>query len=105
MADAASTVVRHFAGRIAFINVMKNLSVDCDCCTVAEDPCMEDIGVLASLDPVALDQACIDLIYQSNDSGRDQFVERVESRNGIHTIEAADALGFGSRAYTLIEVE
>ena len=105
MADAASTVVRHFAGRIAFINVMKNLSVDCDCCTVAEDPCMEDIGVLASLDPVALDQACIDLIYQSNDSGRDHFVERVESRNGIHTIEAADALGFGSRAYTLIEVE
>lgn len=105
MADAASTVVRHFAGRIAFINVMKNLSVDCDCCTVAEDPCMEDIGVLASLDPVALDQACIDLIYQSNDPGRDHFVERVESRNGIHTIEAADALGFGSRAYTLIEVE
>ena len=104
MADAASTVVRHFAGRIAFINVMKNLSVDCDCCTVAEDPCMEDIGVLASLDPVALDQACIDLIYQSNDPGRDHFVERVETRNGRHTIEAAADLGFGSREYELIEI-
>ncbi len=105
MADAASSVVRHFAGRIAFINVMKNLSVDCDCCTVAEDPCMKDIGILASLDPVAVDQACIDLIYGSDDPGRDHFVERVESRNGVHTIEAAAKLGFGSREYELIEVE
>ena len=104
MADAASSVVRHFAGKIAFINVMKNLSVDCDCCSVAEDPCMKDIGILASLDPVAIDQACMDLIYQSDDPGRDHFVERVESRNGIHTIEAAEALGFGSRSYELIEV-
>ena len=104
MADAASSVVKHFEGKIAFINVMKNLSVDCDCCSVAEDPCMKDIGILASLDPIAIDQACIDLIYQSDDPGRDHFVERVESRNGVHTIEAAAELGFGSREYELIEV-
>ena len=104
MADAASSVVEHFAGKIAFINVMKNLSVDCDCCSVAEDPCMKDIGILASLDPVAIDQACIDLIYASDDPGRDHFVERVETRNGIHTIEAAADLGFGSREYEMIEV-
>ena len=104
MADAASSVVKHFEGKIAFINVMKNLSVDCDCCAVAEDPCMKDIGILASLDPVAIDQACIDLIWKSEDPGRDHFVERVESRNGRHTIEAAAELGFGSREYDLIEV-
>jgi uncharacterized Fe-S center protein len=104
MADAASSVVEHFKGNIAFINVMKNLSVDCDCCDVAEDPCMADIGILASLDPVAIDQACIDLIYSSDDPGRDHFVERVESRNGIHTIEAAAELGFGTREYELIEL-
>jgi len=104
MADAASTVVRHFAGKIAFINVMKNLSVDCDCCGVAEDPCMKDIGVLSSLDPVAIDQACIDLVWNSDDPGRDHFVERVESRNGRHTIEAAASLGFGTRDYELIEI-
>ena len=104
MADAASTVVKHFAGKIAFVNVMKNLSVDCDCCSPAEDPCMADIGILASLDPVAIDQACIDLIYASKDPGRDHFIERVESRHGVHTIEAAAELGFGSRAYELIEV-
>ena len=104
MADAASSVHRHFEGKIAYINVMKNLSVDCDCCVVAEDPCMKDIGILASLDPVAIDQACIDLIYSSDDPGRDHFVERVESRHGVHTIEAAGELGFGSREYELIEV-
>ncbi len=104
MADAASSVVEHFAGKIAFINVMKNLSVDCDCCAVAEDPCMKDIGILASLDPVAIDQACIDLVYNSDDPGRDHFVERVETRNGRHTIEAAADLGFGSREYELIEI-
>ena len=105
MADAASTVVRHFGpGKIGFVNVMKNLSVDCDCAVPAEDPCMADIGILASLDPVAIDQACIDLIYNSDDPGRDHFVERVESRHGIHTIEAAAALGFGSREYELVEV-
>ncbi len=104
MADAASTVMEHFAGRIAFINVMKNLSVDCDCVVSPEDPCMKDIGVLASLDPVAVDQACIDLIYRSEDPGRNHFIERVESRNGIHTIEAAAELGYGIRAYDLIEI-
>ena len=105
MADAACSVVRHFEGRIAFINVMKNLSVDCDCCEVAEDPCMKDIGILASLDPVAIDQACIDLVYAAKDDpGQAHFLERVESRHGIHTIEAAAELGFGSREYELIEL-
>ena len=104
MADAASSVAEHFKGRIAYINVMKNLSVDCDCCEVAEDPCMEDIGILASLDPVAIDQACIDLVLNSDDPGKEHFMERVNSRNGIHTIEAAADLGFGSRAYELIQL-
>ncbi|MDO4405855.1 MAG: DUF362 domain-containing protein [Eubacteriales bacterium] len=104
MADAASTVVNHFGKNILFINVMKNLSVDCDCTAQAEDPCMEDIGILASTDPVAIDQACMDLIYSSDDPGRDHFVERVESRHGIHTIEAAADLGFGTREYELVEV-
>ena len=106
MADAASAVVRYFGGKAVYINVMKNLSVDCDCCAVAEDPCMADIGVLASLDPVALDQACIDLVYAAKgDPGQAHFLERVESRHGIHTIEAAAALGFGSREYELICVD
>ncbi len=105
MADAASSVVKHFKGNIAFINVMCNLSVDCDCCAVAEDPCMKDIGILASLDPIAIDQACIDLVYNSKDPGRDHFVERVERQHGIHTIEAAAELGFGTREYELIEVD
>ena len=104
MADAASSVAAHFQGRIAFINVMKNLSVDCDCCEVAEDPCMQDIGILSSLDPVAIDQACIDLVLASDDPGKAHFMERVNSRNGIHTIEAAADLGFGSRAYELIQL-
>ena len=105
MADAASSVVGHFRGNIAFINVMKNLSVDCDCCAVAEDPCMADIGILASLDPVAIDQACIDLVYAAKDDpGQAHFLERVESRHGIHTIEAAADLGFGSRDYELITI-
>ena len=103
MADAASSVVNHFKDKIAFISVMCNLSVDCDCCAVAEDPCMKDIGILASTDPIAIDQACIDLIYNSKDPGRDHFVERVERQHGIHTIEAANELGFGTREYELIE--
>lgn len=105
MADAASSVVKHFKGNIAFINVMCNLSVDCDCCAVAEDPCMKDIGILASLDPIAIDQACIDLVYNSKDPGRDHFVERVERQHGIHTIEAAVELGFGTREYELIDID
>ncbi len=105
MADSASSVVNYFKGNIAYINIMCNLSVDCDCCAVAEDPCMKDIGILSSLDPIALDQACIDLIYNSNDKGRGHFVERIERQNGIHTIEAACDLGFGSRDYELIEID
>ena len=105
MADAASSVVNHFAGRIAFINVMKNLSVDCDCVSTPEPPCMKDIGILASLDPVAIDQACMDLIYAAKDDpGQAHFLERVESRKGVHTIEAAAELGFGSREYECIEI-
>lgn len=105
MADAASAVAEHFHGSMAFVNVMKNLSVDCDCCAVAEDPCMKDIGILASLDPVAVDQACIDLVYAAaDDPGRQHFIERVESRHGIRTIECAAALGIGSREYELVEL-
>lgn len=104
MADAASAVVDYFHGNMAFVNVMKNLSVDCDCCAVAEDPCMKDIGILASLDPIAIDQACLDLVYASDDPGRDHLVERIESLNGVHTVEAAAELGFGSREYELIEL-
>lgn len=104
MADAASAVVDYFKGNMVFINVMKNMSVDCDCCAVAEDPCMKDIGILVSLDPIAIDQACLDLVYQSDDPGRDHLVERIESRNGVHTVEAAAELGFGSREYELLEI-
>ena len=104
MADAASSVVRFFKGNMVFINVMKNMSVDCDCCAVAEDPCMADIGILASLDPIAIDQACLDLVYGSTDPGRDHLVERIESRNGKRTVESAAALGFGTREYELIEL-
>ncbi len=102
MADAAKSVTDYFGENIIYINVMKNMSVDCDCCAVAEDPCMGDIGMLISLDPVAIDQACIDLVYKSDDKGRDHLIERIESRNGIHTIEAAAELKIGSRDYELI---
>lgn len=105
MADAASSVVEYFKGNAVYINVMKNMSVDCDCCAVAEDPCLADMGVLASTDPIAIDQACIDLVYGCDDPGKAHFLERVESRNGVHTIESAAALGFGSREYELVEVK
>ncbi len=105
MADAASSVVKHFNGNMAFINVMKNMSVDCDCCAVAEDPCMKDIGILASLDPIAIDQACIDLVNKSDDPGREHFLERVNSRHGTHTIDAANLLGFGTKEYELINID
>ena len=106
MADAAGSVMKFFDNKIAYINVMANMSVDCDCCAVAEDPCMKDIGVLASLDPVAIDQACVDLVYAATDDpGQAHLLERIESRNGVHTIEAAAALGLGSREYELITVE
>ena len=102
MADAAGSVINYMDGKILYINVMKNMSVDCDCCAKAEDPCMKDIGILASTDPIAIDQACIDLVYASEDPGKDHLIERIESRNGIHTIEAASDLGYGSREYELI---
>lgn len=105
MADAASSVVKYFDGKIAYINVMKNMSVDCDCCEVAEDPCLKDIGILASMDPIAIDKACIDLVYAATDDpGQKHFLERVESRNGVHTIDAAAELGFGTEDYELIEI-
>ncbi len=106
MADAALSVIRHFGDGLAYVNVMANMSVDCDCCAKAEDPCMKDIGILASLDPVAIDQACLDMVYAAKDDpGREHLLERIESRNGILTVEAAAALGCGSREYELIEVE
>lgn len=105
MADAASSIVKKFDGRLVYVNVMKNLSVDCDCCAVAEDPCMKDIGILVSDDPVAIDQACVDLILHSSDPGRDHFLERLFSRNGTHTIDAAAELGMGVKEYDLIQVD
>ena len=104
MADAAGSVIDYFHGNIVYVNVMKNMSVDCDCCAVAEDPCIADIGILVSTDPIAIDQACIDLVYACSDPGKPHLIERIESRNGVHTIEAAAALGYGNRAYELIEV-
>lgn len=104
MADASKSVVDYFKGNIVYINIMCNMSVDCDCCGVAKDPCMADIGILSSLDPVALDQACIDLVYNSNDEGKYALIERIESRNGIHTIESATELNVGIREYELIEI-
>ena len=105
MADAASSVCNLFKNNIAFINIMCNMSVDCDCCAKAEDPCIKDIGVLASLDPIAIDQACIDLVKESNDEGKDHLLERINSRNGIHTIEAASELNFGNKDYELINID
>lgn len=104
MADASKSVMDYFGKEIAFINVMKNMSVDCDCCEVAEDPAIADIGILASLDPVALDQACLNLVYATDDPGRDHLLERIESRNGVRTVESAAKLGVGSREYELKEL-
>ena len=104
MADAASSVVEYFKGNAVYVNVMKNMSVDCDCCAVAEDPCIADIGILISEDPVAIDQACVDLVYACTDPGKPHLLERIESRNGIHTVEIAAEHGIGSREYELIEV-
>ena len=105
MADAAGSVVDYFKGNLVYVNVMKNMSVDCDCCAVAEDPCIADIGILVSTDPIAIDQACIDLVYACSDPGKPHLIQRIESRNGVHTIEAAAALGYGEREYALVEVE
>ena len=105
MADAAKSVVDYFKGNAVYINVMKNISVDCDCDGNASAPCMKDIGILASLDPVAIDQACLDLVYNSEDPGKDKLIERIESLHGVHTVEAAADLGVGSREYELITLE
>ena len=105
MAEAASTVVDRYKDNMVCLSVMANLSVDCDCCNVAEDPCMKDIGMLASLDPVAIDTACIDLVKSSNDPGKEHFMERVTSRNGEHTIDYAEELGLGTKEYELITIE
>ena len=105
MADAASSVVKYFNGNAVYINVMKNISIDCDCDGNASAPCMKDIGILASLDPIAVDQACLDLVYNSNDPGKDKLIQRIESLHGVHTVEAAAELGFGSRDYELINIE
>lgn len=106
MADAAASVASYFKGNVVYINVMKNMSVDCDCCAVAEDPCMKDIGILASLDPIAIDQACLDLVYAATDDpGQAHLLERIESRNGVHTIEASAEMNFGSREYELIVLD
>ncbi len=101
MADAAGSVVSYFGGNLVYVNVMKNMSVDCDCCAVAEDPCIADIGILVSTDPIAIDQACLDLVRASSDPGKAHLLERIDSRNGVHTIEAAAKLGYGSREYEL----
>ena len=105
MADAALSVTKYFGENAVYVNVMKNMSVDCDCCAIAKDPCIGDIGILVSLDPVAIDQACVDLVYSCDDPNKSHLIERIESRNGIHTIEAAAAIGLGSREYELVEVE
>ena len=105
MADAASSVHNYFNGNIAYINIMKNMSVDCDCCKDAEEPCMKDIGILASLDPIAIDKACLDLVYNSNDPGKDHLIERIETRHGNHIIDASKELGFGSDEYELISID
>lgn len=105
MADAAKSLVDYFDNKLVYINVMVNMSVDCDCCAEAEDPCMKDIGILASTDPVAIDQACIDLVYNSNDPGKDHLIERIESRNGLLTIKAASDLKVGQTDYELINID
>lgn len=105
MADAAWSIHDHFKGKVAYLNVMKNMSVDCDCCAVAADPKIGDIGMLASLDPVALDQACLDLVYASDDPGKADLIERIESLHGVHTVEAAADLGIGTREYELVTLD
>ena len=102
MADSAMSVIDFFKGNVAYINVMKNMSVDCDCCAVAEDPCIKDIGILASLDPIAIDKACVDLVYNCDDPKKGHLIERIESRNGTLTIDKAAALGYGTKDYELI---
>ncbi len=103
MAEAGKSVVDYLDGNILYINVMNRLSVDCDCDGNPTEPDMHDIGILASYDPVALDQACIDLVYAAEDGA--SLVERIESRNGLHTLEHAEAIGLGSRTYELVSID
>ena len=105
MADAATSVVNYFKGNIVYINILCNLSVDCDCCANAEDPCMKDIGILLSLDPVAIDKASVDLVYSSEDEGKNHLIERIESRNGLHTIEEAEKRGIGTTKYKIVDID
>ena len=105
MADAALSVNNMFKNQVAYLNIMSNMSVDCDCCAVAEDPCMQDIGMLASLDPVAIDKACVDLVQNSSDPGKEHLLERINSRQGLHTIDAAVEIGLGTKEYELIEIQ
>ena len=105
MADASSSITSYFKDNIAYINIMCNMSVDCDCCAVAEDPCMKDIGILASTDPVAIDKACIDLVKNSTDPGKDKLLERIKSRNGEHIIESAEQLNVGTTDYELVDLD
>ena len=105
MADAATSVVNYFNGNIVYINILCNLSVDCDCCAKAEDPCMKDIGILLSLDPVAIDKASVDLVYSSEDEGKNHLIERIESRNGLHTIEEAEQRGIGTTKYKIVDID
>lgn len=105
MADAASTVFNLFKNNIIFINVMKNLSVDCDCDGEAAAPCMKDIGVLASTDPVAIDKVCLDLIYNSNDPGKDIMIRRINSRHGTYLVDCAEEKEMGTKQYNLIEIK
>lgn len=105
MADSASSVAKYFKGNIIYINIMCNMSVDCDCCANAEEPCMQDIGILASTDPIAIDQTCIDLVYNSTDPCKEHLIERIESKNGTYTIEVANELGLGTKEYELINID
>ena len=105
MADSASAVHAYLKDRVVYISLMVNMSVDCDCCSQAEDPCLKDIGILASTDPVALDQACVDLVKKSNDPGKEHFMERINSRNGLYTLEVAQSLNFGNRNYELVSID
>jgi len=103
MAEASVGIVEYFSGNLLYINVMNRLSVDCDCMGNPAEPDMHDIGILASLDPVALDQACVDLVYAASDGA--SLIRRIESRNGLHTLEHAAAIGLGSREYVLVNID
>lgn len=105
MADADKSVVDYMNGNIVYINVINNISVDCDCVASPEDVCMNDIGIVSSLDPVAIDRACVDLIYSSSDKGRTHMVERIERQNGTHILDSAEKLGIGSQDYEFINID